>query len=335
MNAVYLTNGGANVINRAFNASAREQLNKELVFVPEVLTEKELPGRESELSKVEYIFSTWGMPALTEEQIGHFFPSLKAVFYGAGSVQPFARPFLAKGVHVFSAASANAVPVAEYTAAQIVLANKGFYKATGLFKEKSHREAREYVAYFPGNYAGTKVGIIGAGMIGKLVIGMLKTLSMDICVFDPFLPQEKADELGVEKCSLEKLFEECFIISNHLANNEKTKGMLNYSLFSKMQPYATFINTGRGAQVVEADLVRALTEDPTRLALLDVTFPEPPEPGHAFYSLPNVLLTPHIAGSHNNEIARMGKLMLDEYLAFVKGSPLKCEVTVEMLETMA
>ena len=68
---------------------------------------------------------------LTEEQIAEYLPSLKAVFYAAGSVQAFARPFLNRGIQVFSAWAANAVPVAEYTVAQIILAGKGFYAPYG------------------------------------------------------------------------------------------------------------------------------------------------------------------------------------------------------------
>lgn len=79
---------------------------------------------------VEYVFSTWGMPVFTEEEIKAVFPNLKYVFYGAGSVQQFARPFLNCGVKVCSAWAANGVPVAEYTVAQIILANKGFYQNT-------------------------------------------------------------------------------------------------------------------------------------------------------------------------------------------------------------
>ena len=67
--------------------------------------------------------------------------------------------------------------------------------------------------------------------------------------------------------------------------------MLNYGLFSKMLPTATFLNTGRGAQVVEADLIRALKEQPNRAAVLDVTFPEPAEADSELYTLENVFLT--------------------------------------------
>ncbi|MBR7097844.1 MAG: glycerate dehydrogenase, partial [Clostridia bacterium] len=124
-------------------------------------------------------------------------------------------------------------------------------------------------------------------------------------------------------------------VSNHLANNAQTRGMLNYALFSQMRQNAVFINTGRGAQVVEDDLVRALMERPDLTALLDVTYPEPPVEGHPFYTLPNCLLTPHIAGSAGDEVARMGKYMLDECQTYLAGEPCKYEVSLKMLETMA
>ena len=154
-------------------------------------------------------------------------------------------------------------------------------------------------------------------------------------VFDPFLPAQKAIELGVKKCDLDTLFERSFVVSNHLANNEQTKGMLGYRLFTKMRENAVFINTGRGAQVVEDDLARVLTERKDLTALLDVTYPEPPEADHPFYTLENCVLTPHIAGSAGDEVARMGEYMLDEFKAYVNKEPTRYEVTLKMLETMA
>lgn len=172
-------------------------------------------------------------------------------------------------------------------------------------------------------------------MIGKLVIRMLKQYNLEVLVFDPFLPDEMAAELGVEKVGLERVFKECQVVSNHLANNEHTKGMLNGKLFEKMQPYATFINTGRGAQVVEQDLINTLKARPDLMAILDVTFPEPPEEGSELYTLPNCILTPHIAGSSGNEVRRMGEYMRLEYQSFLANKPCKYEVTLEMLKTMA
>ncbi len=279
----------------------------------------------------EYIFSTWGMPEFSEEELKKYLPNLKAIFYAAGSVQKFARPFLNCGVKIFSAWAANAVPVAEYTVAQIILANKGFFK-TMRYRDK--KEARATAVSYPGNFD-VKVGIIGAGMIGKLVIQMLKSYKLEVMVFDPFLPDDKALELGVTKVSLDTLFSECQVVSNHLANNEQTKGMLGGALFEKMLPYATFLNTGRGAQVVESELIAVLKSRPDLTAILDVTDPEPPEKDSELYTLENCILTPHIAGSSGNEIRRMGEYMEKEYESFVHNKPCKYEVTLEMLKTMA
>lgn len=296
-----------------------------------IYTKADVLQNARDFQNTEYVFSTWGMPAFTEEEIKACFPALKAVFYGAGTVQKFARPFLNCGVKVFSAWAANAVPVAEYTVAQIILANKGFYKSMR-FTDKS--EARAAFAHYPGNY-GVKIGIIGAGMIGKLVIRKLKDYDLEVLVFDPFLPDATARELGVEKVSLKELFARCQVVSNHLANNAQTKGMLDGKLFESMGAYATFLNTGRGAQVVEADLIRVLQARPDLTAILDVTYPEPPEKGSLLYTLENCILTPHIAGSSGNEVRRMGAYMEEEYRNFIQNLPCRYEVTIEMLETMA
>lgn len=320
-------------IRRVYPASTLAALREEAGLESDaVLTRDGLS--ESRTADTDFLFSTWGMPALPEEEIARFFPKLKAVFYAAGTVQGFARPFLNRGVRVFSAWGANAVPVAEFTVSQILLANKGFFGAAALYSAGQIQAARKHAAAFPGNVR-CKVGIIGAGMIGSMVIRMLRGRELEILVYDPFLPPERAAELGVRTVSLEELFSECQTISNHLANNPQTVGILNYPLFSRMPDNGVFINTGRGAQVVEADLIRALTEQPGRTALLDVTNPEPPEPDHPFYRLPNVCLTPHIAGSTGHEVERMSRYMLEEFRRVRQGEPALYEVTPSMLATMA
>lgn len=314
MKAVFLSKGD---LTKVYTPELRAKLAEKLEFLPDAHSIE-----NGNLKDVDFIFSTWGMLTPDAETIKRELPNLKAVFYGAGSVQYFAKPFLELGITVVSAWAANGVPVAEFTTAQIVLANKGFF----------HRNRRK-VAHV-GNY-GAKVGIIGAGMIGKLVINMLKAYKLDVYVFDPFLPDEKAAELGVVKTSLEYIFSSCDVISNHLANNPQTVGMLSGRLFDTMKSNAVFINTGRGAQVVEADLIAALKAEPNRFALLDVTYPEPPVDGSELYTLDNVWLSPHIAGSLGYEVQRMGEYMYDEYLAYSENRPLKYAVTMKMLETMA
>ena len=71
------------------------------------------------------------------------------------------------------------------------------------------------------------------------------------------------------------------------------------------------------------------------MAILDVTYPEPPEQDSELYTLANCILTPHIAGSSGNEVRRMGQYMEEEYESFVTNQPCKYEVTLEMLKTMA
>jgi phosphoglycerate dehydrogenase-like enzyme len=102
-----------------------------------------------------------------------------------------------------------------------------------------------------------------------------------------------------------------------------------------MRPGATFINTGRGAQVNEPELAAVLKRRPDLMALLDVTDPEPAPAGSAFYDLPNVQLSSHIAGAHDDEVVRMADYMIEEFRHWQKGEPLRYAVSPELLDRMA
>ena len=286
-----------------------------------------------DFSDVEYVFSTWGMPAVSEEEIKRYFPQVKALFYAAGSVQWFARQFINCNVKVFSAWQANAIPVIEYAVSQILLANKGYFQLAWRTK-RSYDEARRFAACYKGNY-GAKIGILGDGAIGSQVIERLREYKLQIYVYSITMSEERAERLGVKLASLKEIFTECDVISNHLANNEQTKGIICKELIDGLKDYSTFINTGRGAQVDESALIEKLTQNPTITAVLDVTFPEPPKEDSPLYLLPNVVLTPHIAGSSGNEVCRMAEYMLEEAKRFENGEKTRFEVTREMLETMA
>lgn len=333
MKTVFLCNDKNNP-SRVYSAETRKELGVLSGLSDKVYSKDDVIKNKDLFSRTEYIFSTWGMPEFTQEEISEIFPSLRCIFYGAGTVQYFARPFLEKGIKVFSAWAANAVPVAEYTVAQIILANKGFFATSRYQSTGELQKAAVLKECYPGSF-GEYVGIIGAGMIGTLVIEMLKNYNLKIKVFDPFLSDEKAEKLGVEKCSLEEVFSDCFVVSNHLANNKETQNILKKKHFESMRKYATFINTGRGAQVVENDLCEVLAARDDLTAILDVTHPEPPAKEHPFYKLPNCILTPHIAGSYGDEVKRMGDYMLEEYKKYTAGICSEYEVTLKMLETMA
>ncbi len=333
MKAIFLTNNKGN-IDYVYGQKNIDKL-KEMVDIDlNVYCEEDIVASPDKFKDVEYIFSTWGMPGGGEIKLTEYFPSLKVLFYGAGSIRYFAKEYFEKGVKITSAYAANAVPVAEYTVGQILLADKGFFHSSVLAKQGEYKKALDVSAKHSGNYD-AKIGIIGVGMIGRKVIELLKPYRLEILVYDKFLSDEGAKALGVEKCELDKIFSECDVVSNHLANVPATVGILKGEHFEKMKENSTFINTGRGAQIVEDEMLSVLAKREDICALLDVTIQEPPEENSDFFKLPNVILTPHIAGSMANEVRRMAELMVNEFDNYLNGKPLEYEITPEKLERMA
>ena len=333
MKAIFLTNNKGNIDY----VYGEKNINK-LVSMTDIDTtpycEEDILANPEKFKDVEYIFSTWGMPGGGEIKLTEYFPSVKALFYAAGSIRYFANEYFEKGVVITSAFAANAIPVAEFTVGQILLADKGFFHSSMLAKAGDYKKASQIAGAHSGNYD-AKIGIIGVGMIGRKVIELLKPYRLEILVYDAFLSDEGAEALGVKKCSLDELFAECDIVSNHLANVPQTVGILKGSHFEKMKENSTFINTGRGAQIVEDEMLAVLAKRPDICALLDVTVEEPPKPESDFFKLPNIVLTPHIAGSMSNEVRRMAELMINEFEKYLAGEELEYEITPEKLERMA
>lgn len=307
-----------------------------LELCPQVITQNNFKENRDFLRETEVVFCTWDMIPFSKEEIQEYLPKLKVIFYAAASVQYFARPFLECGVRVLTCHRIMAVPVAEFTLSAILLANKGALLSLRKYRKESYRAGKELPEkLFPGT-SSTKVGILGAGSIGALVIELLKRHSVEVLVYDPYLSEERRAALGVRQCSLEEIFESCQTISNHIANTPKTVGMLNGALFSRMQENACFINTGRGAQVVEADLIKALQEKPLRSAILDVTEPEPVAADSPLLQLENVFLFPHIAGTSRDEVLLFSDFMISQLERYQAGEEFeRCEVTLPMLDTMA
>lgn len=337
MKAIFLANNKGN-IDYVYPKETQQRIKSLIdIDLDKVYCQEDLEANPDAFADVEYIFSTWSMPGGWEDKddYARFFPNAKALFYAAGSVKYFAQHYFDKNIRIFSAFAANAVPVAEFTVAQILLANKGFYKSMQLYKNaESYKIAGDTSRAHTGNY-NTNVGIVGAGMIGKKVIELLKPYKLNILIYDTFVSAERAVELGGRKVeTLEELFAACDVVSNHLANVPATVGIFKGEYFEKMKQNGTFINTGRGAQVDEEGMLKALRARPDLCAVLDVTTDEPAQ-NPDFYALDNVFLTPHIAGSQGNEVARMSEMVVDQFENLLKGESTQYEITEKMLATMA
>lgn len=320
------------MIDYVYAQGRRQQIADISQLLEPVITDKLLDEHQEQLAQVEAIFSTWSMFDLTPEQLARM-PRLKGVFYAAGSVRHFAHNMIDRDIAVVSAWGANAFCVAEFTLSQILLAGKGYWRN---MRDWHQRPVQPDIKPFKGkgNYGHT-VALLGAGQVGRRVMELLRHFKLDIAVYDPFLSDADAARLGARKVSLKEAFAHGYVVSNHMPNLPETTGIINRALLASMPADATFINTGRGASVVESDLVAVMTERPDLTALLDVTDPEPPLTDSPLYGLPNVHLTSHIAGAINEEVVRMADCMIEEFQAFQAGKPLRFAVTKKMLETMA
>jgi phosphoglycerate dehydrogenase-like enzyme len=285
----------------------------------------------SVLVEAEVILSGWGAPAMDGAFLAAA-PNLRVVLYGAGSIRRVATPaFWERGVRITSAYAANAVPVSEYALAAILFSLKrGWHFAFSARREK----ALPGQGQVPGAY-GSTVGLVSLGMVGRLVRERLRPFDLRVVAYDPFVTPEEAHALGVDLMSLEDLFASSDVVSLHVPLLPETEGMILGSHLASMKRNATLINTSRGAVVREAEMVEVLGERPDLWAILDVTHPEPPEPDSRLYDLPNVVLTPHIAGSLGSECRRMGRLVVEELRRYVTGEPLEHEITRERAALMA
>ncbi len=294
------------------------QTAESVADVPELLRETEL------------LLSGWRLPQLDAGFLEGA-PRLQAVFYAAGSVRGFVTDALwERGIRVTSAAAVNAIPVSEYVLAVILFSLKHGWRLA-----REARRSRSFPARtgLPGAFEST-VGLISLGAVGRLVCERLRPFDLRLLAYDPFVTDGDAAAMGVELCSPQALFERSDVVSCHAPLLETTRGLVTGAHLAAMRPGATFVNTARGAVVREPELIEVLRRRPDLQAVLDVTEPEPPAAGSPLYTLPNVVLTPHIAGSLGRERRRLGRAVVDELRNYVSGLPLRWEVTRERAVAM-
>lgn len=181
--------------------------------------------------------------------------------------------------------------------------------------------------------AGRTLGIVGMGRIGMAMAQRCRGgWQMRVLYHDLHRNEAAERELGATRVELDELLAESDFISVHTDLNDSTRGMFNAEAFRKMKPTAVFVNTARGPLVVEADLEAALKSGEIFAAGLDVTDPEPPDPGNPLLHLPNCVVAPHIASATVSSRNAMAEIAADNLLAGLRGEKLRAWVNPEVAD---
>jgi len=286
------------------------------------------------LNEVDILVTGWGCPMVTADVV-RAAPRLKLIAHAAGTVKFTLDPAVySAGIRVTHAADANAVPVAEFTLASIIFANKRVFELRDRYRADPVRRSSYALMDEPiGNYHRT-VGLVGASRIGRRVARMLEGFDFTVLISDPFVQRGDPVLANAELVDLDTLMARSDVVSVHAPALPTTRQMIGAQQFGLMKDGAGFINTARGALVDEAALIAQLQTGRIH-AVIDVTEPEIPEAGSPLYSLPNVFLTPHVAGAVGTERLRLGEMAIDEIERFVAGTAMEYEIEPALLERLA
>ncbi|MFD4879898.1 hydroxyacid dehydrogenase [Streptomyces sp. NPDC058420] len=276
------------------------------------------------LARTEILITGWGAPPLDSVALSAA-PRLRTVLHAAGTVRGMiGEPCWERGLSVSSAAHANALPVAEFTVAAILLAGKNAFGLRERLRAGHRLPPAPGESTAVGNF-GRRVGIIGASRVGRRVLELLRPFNLAVCLSDPYVDAAEAARLGVELVPLDDLLAGSDVVSLHAPDVPQTYRMLDRRRLATIPAGATLINTSRGALIDPDALADELTSGRLN-GVLDVTEPEPLPSDSPLYDLPNVFVTPHIAGSLGNELERLGRAVVEEVERLVDGLPLLHQV---------
>lgn len=285
------------------------------------------------LAGADVLLTGWGSPRIDADVLART-PRLRAILHAAGTVKGHVdEAAWARGVRVSSAAAANAIPVAEYTVAAILFAGKRVFRL-----QRRYRELRGFRLWWnetpPIGNCGRTIGIVGASRIGRLVLERLRPFGFTLLVSDPTLDEAGARALGAELLALDELLARADVVSLHAPLLPETRGLLDRRRLALLRDGAVLINSARGGLVDHAALTDELVAGRID-AVIDTTEPEVLPADSPLYELPNVFLTPHVAGAMGNETQRLLALALDELERLAEGRPLAHEVRREDLALVA
>ncbi|MFJ4918810.1 hydroxyacid dehydrogenase [Streptomyces sp. NPDC088725] len=318
------------VPDQVFPADLRERLSRSVRLAPTLLSGPPTDARaRATLAEAEILLTGWGCPRLSGDVL-ELAPRLRAVMHAAGSVRPVVSDALwERGIVVSSAADANAGPVVAFTLAAVTFAGKKALPAAARLAAGLGSGER------PGA-DGRTIGIIGASRIGRRVIAALRASDAGyrLLLTDPYVTDADAAEWGVERVELPDLCRRSSIVSIHAPSLPETRGLVSAEMLKLIPDGGVVINTARGALIDHEALTRECADG--RLdAYLDVTEPEPLPAGHPLYSLPNVLVTPHLAGALGSEVRRLGAYATAEVERYLAGEPLQGALRRQDMERMA
>lgn len=274
---------------------------------------------------VRAIVTGWGTPEVSAELLERL-PDLEIVAHTGGSVRGIvSREVWERGARVTTAAETNNRFVAEYTAAQVLLALKGAHHVVA-HGRRNHALPRPIGA--PGTL-GQRIGLVSYGSIARHVRAVLRALDVEIWTWDPYVSDEDLARDDVRRAAdLDELFRTCLVVSIHSPLIPGvTEGLVGADQLALLRPGATLVNTSRGAIIDEPALVALLQQRPDVCAVLDVTWPEPPVPESPLWELPNVQLTGHVAGAIGSEAVALGAAAVEELERHLTGEPLRHEVS--------
>jgi len=321
----------------------RRSLRERLDVAVEVLDWSPLGSWDDErtpslLAEAEILLTHWGCPMIDATVLDRA-PNLRFVAHGAGTVKGgdlaiMTRDVLERGVLVTTCASANAVPVAEYALAAIVWSGKDAFGAAARLRGIEPPAGWTAPARRLGNWD-QRIGLVGASLVGRHLIELLRPFRVHVSVYDPYLSADDADRLGVTRIDdLVALAAGCDVLSVHAPDVPATRGMISADVLAALPDGATFLNTARPALVDQDALLREVATGRIS-AVLDVTDPGPLPSDHPLLALPNVVVTPYLAGSQDRELGRLGLAVVEEVERYVAGDPPGFPVTLDAWEHTA
>ncbi|XP_042908646.1 glyoxylate reductase/hydroxypyruvate reductase isoform X1 [Parasteatoda tepidariorum] len=212
--------------------------------------------------------------------------------------------------------------VAEYTVGLLLTVARRFIEADAAVRRGEWTKVWDPTWLVGRGLVNSTIGIVGMGRIGLAVLERIMAFKINKALYyDVYKPIEKAEALGAHYASFEELLKESDFVIVNCNLTEENKGLLGSKAFSLMKSNAVFINTSRGGIVDQEALFEALRNRQIRAAGIDVMYPEPLPPDHALLSLPNLVVTPHIAASEELALMRNSTITAENIIEVLEGRP--------------